>query len=61
MSGFEVEHMPNTAFRLMSFILAIRDILFPIGKRFEQFGIERDSLLWILGVGLEAILNMPRS
>jgi len=51
MNGFEVEHMPNTAFRLMSFVLAIRDILFPIGKRFEQFGIDKGFIVVDFGCG----------
>ena len=51
MSGFKVEHMPNTAFRLMSFVLAIRDILFPIGKRFEQFGIDKGFIVVDFGCG----------
>lgn len=41
MSGYEVEHMPNIPFRLMSFVFVIRDILFPVAKRFDQFGIEK--------------------
>jgi hypothetical protein len=40
MSGYEVERIPNIAFRLMSFVFAIRDILFSVGNRLDQFGID---------------------
>jgi len=51
MSGCEVEHIPNTSFRLMSFVLAIRDILFPVGKRFDQFGIDKGFIVVDFGCG----------
>ena len=40
LSGYEVEHMPDIPFRLMSFAFAIRDVLFPVAKRLDRFGIE---------------------
>lgn len=51
MSGFEADHIPNTSFRLMSFVLAIRDILFPVGKRFDQFGIDKGFIVVDFGCG----------
>ena len=51
MSGYEVEHIPNTPFRLMSFVLAIRDILFPVGKRFDQFGVHKGFTVVDFGCG----------
>jgi len=51
MSGYEVEHIPNFSFRLMSVILAIRDIFFPIGKRLEQFGIDKGFVVVDFGCG----------
>ena len=51
MSGYEVEHIPSISFRLMSVILAIRDILFPIGKRLDQFGIEKGFTVVDFGCG----------
>ena len=51
MSGYEVEHMPNIPFRLMSFVLAIRDIVFPVGKRFDQFGIDKGFIVVDFGCG----------
>ncbi len=51
MSGCEVEHIPNIPFRLMSFVLAIRDILFPVGKRFDQFGIDKGFIVVDFGCG----------
>ncbi len=51
MSGYELEHIPNFLFRLMSFVLAIRDILFPIGKRLDQFGIDKGFIVVDFGCG----------
>ena len=51
MRGLEVEHMPNTAFRLMSFVLSMRDILFPVEKRLEQFGINKGFTVVDFGCG----------
>ncbi len=51
MSGYEVGLMPNIAFRLMSFVFAIRDVLFPVGKRFDQFGIEKGFVVVDFGCG----------
>ncbi len=50
-SGYEVEHLPNVPFRLMSFVLAIRDIVFPIGKRLDQFGIDKGFIVVDFGCG----------
>ena len=49
--GSGIEHMPNLSFRLMSFVLAIRDILFPVGKRFDQFGIDKGFIVVDFGCG----------
>ena len=51
MSAYKENHMPNTAFRLMSFVFKIRDILFPIGKRFEQFNIDKGFVVIDFGCG----------
>jgi len=51
MIKYEVKHMPNIAFRLMSFVLSIRDILFPVGKRFDQFGINKGCIVIDFGCG----------
>ena len=50
-SGHEVEHTPNTPFRLMSFALSARDILFPVGKRLDRFGIDKGSVVVDFGCG----------
>ena len=50
-SGYEVEHLPNIPFRLMSFVIAIRDILFPIGKRLDLFGIKKGFIVVDFGCG----------
>ncbi len=50
-SGYEVEQIPNIAFRLMSLVLAIRDILFPVGKRLDQFGIDEGFIVVDFGCG----------
>ncbi len=51
MSGYGVEHMPNIPFRLMSFVLAIRDIVVPVCKRFDQFGIDKGFIVVDFGCG----------
>ncbi len=51
MTGYEVEHLPNIQFRLMSIALAIRDIFFPIGKRLDQFGIDKGFIVVDFGCG----------
>jgi ubiquinone/menaquinone biosynthesis C-methylase UbiE len=51
MNGFEVEHMPNIPFRIMSFVLAIRDILFPVAKRIDRFGIAKGFIIVDFGCG----------
>lgn len=51
MSGYEVEHLPSLSFRLMSFVLSIRDVLFPAGKRLDRFGISEGSVVVDFGCG----------
>ena len=51
MSGYEVEQIPNIAFRLMSFVFAIRDILFSVGNRLDQFGIDEGMIVVDFGCG----------
>lgn len=51
MSGRGIEHMPNLAFRLMSFILSIRDLLLPVGKKLDQFNIENGFSIVDFGCG----------
>ena len=50
-TGFEVEHMQNIAFRLMSFVFVIRDMLFPVGKKIDQFGIDKGFSVVDFGCG----------
>lgn len=50
-SGYEVENLPNIAFRLMSFVISIRDLLFPVSKRLERFGICQGSIVVDFGCG----------
>ena len=51
MTGYEVEHIPNTPFRIMSFIMAIRDVLLPVSKRLDQFGIDKGFIVIDFGCG----------
>ena len=51
MCGYEIEHMSNSSFRLMSFIFVIRDILFPAVKKLDQFGIEKGFVIVDFGCG----------
>jgi len=51
MCGYEIEHMPNLSFRLMSFVLSIRDFLFPAGKKLDQFNIENGFIIVDFGCG----------
>lgn len=51
MSGYEVEYQPNISFRLMSFVFSIRDIIFPVGKRLDRFGIRKGSVVVDFGCG----------
>jgi len=51
MSRHGIEHMPNLAFRLMSFILSIRDLLVPVGKRLDQFNIKKGYHIVDFGCG----------
>ena len=49
--GYEVEKMSNIPFRLMAFVFAIRDLLFPIAKRLDQFGINEGFSVIDFGCG----------
>lgn len=51
MVGYEVEHLPNISFRLMSFVISMRDVLFPVGKRLDRFGIRKGSVVVDFGCG----------
>ncbi len=51
MSGYETERIPNIPFRLMSFIFTVRDVLFPVGKRLDQFGIDEGFIVIDFGCG----------
>ncbi len=49
--GYEVEHMPNLSFRLMSFVFTLRDVLFSVGKKLDQFNIEEGFIIVDFGCG----------
>ncbi len=51
MSGYETERIPNIPFRLMSFVFTVRDVLFPVGKRLDQFGIDEGFIVIDFGCG----------
>jgi ubiquinone/menaquinone biosynthesis C-methylase UbiE len=51
MCGYEIEHMSNISFRLMSFVLMIRDIFFPVGKKLDQFSFEEGYTVIDFGCG----------
>ena len=51
MFGRGIEHMPNFSFRIMSFLLSIRDILFPVEKKLDQFNIENGFIVVDFGCG----------
>jgi len=51
MSGYEMEYLPNIAFRLMAFVFAVRDVLFPVGKRLDRFGIRKGFVVVDFGCG----------
>ena len=51
LSGYEVEQLPNIAFRLMSFVISIRDLLFPASKRLDRFGIRQGFYVVDFGCG----------
>jgi ubiquinone/menaquinone biosynthesis C-methylase UbiE len=51
LSGYEEEQLPNIAFRLMSFVISIRDLLFPVGKRLDRFGIRQGFYVVDVGCG----------
>ena len=50
-SGYEVEHLPNISFRLMSLVMSIRDVLSPVGRRLDRFGIRKGSVVVDFGCG----------
>jgi ubiquinone/menaquinone biosynthesis C-methylase UbiE len=56
-SGYEVDYIPNISFRLMSLVLSMRDILFPVGKRLNRFGIRRGSVVVDFGCGTGSYLE----
>jgi ubiquinone/menaquinone biosynthesis C-methylase UbiE len=47
----KIEHMSNLSFRLMSFFLSIRDFLFPVMKKLDQFNIENGFFIVDFGCG----------
>lgn len=51
LTGYEVEHIPNIQFRLMSFALAIRDIILPVANRLDRFCIEKGFTVVDFGCG----------
>lgn len=51
MTGYEVEHIPDISFRVMSFFLAVRDIFFPVNKCLAKFNIEKGSTIVDFGCG----------
>lgn len=50
-TGYKVERIPDISFRLMSFVFTLRDILFPVGKRLERFGIKKGFSVIDFGCG----------
>jgi ubiquinone/menaquinone biosynthesis C-methylase UbiE len=50
-SGYEVEYLPNISFRLMSVVISMRDVFFPIGKRLDRFGIRKGFVVVDFGCG----------
>ncbi len=50
-SGYERQYLPNVAFRLMAFVFSVRDVLFPVGKRLDRFGIRKGSVVVDFGCG----------
>ncbi|MBU0480416.1 MAG: class I SAM-dependent methyltransferase [Proteobacteria bacterium] len=51
MCGYGIERMPDLSFRLMSFVFALRDFLFPVGKKLDQFGIAQGFTVVDFGCG----------
>lgn len=51
LSGYEVEYLPNIAFRLMSVVLSMRDALAPVGKRLDRFDIRKGCVVVDFGCG----------
>ncbi len=50
-SGYEVEYLPDISFRLMSFVISMRDIFSPVGKRLDRFGIRKGFVVVDFGCG----------
>jgi ubiquinone/menaquinone biosynthesis C-methylase UbiE len=57
LSGYEVEYLPNLSFRLMSIVFSVRDVLFPVGKRLDPFGIRKGSVVVDFGCGSGSYLE----
>ena len=51
LTGYEAERISRLSFRLMGIGLKLRDILFPVEKRINSFGIETGSILIDYGCG----------
>ena len=43
--GYGVENIPSIPFRIMSFILSMRDVFVSVGKRIDVFGINNGSVV----------------
>ena len=51
MLGYGVENISNIPFRIMSFILSMRDVFVPVGNRINGFGIDIGSVVIDFGCG----------
>ncbi len=51
MSGCDNHYMPDLAFRLMSYVFLIRDVLLPVGRRLARIGIETGFVVIDFGCG----------
>jgi len=49
--GYGVENIPSIPFRIMSFILSMRDVFVSVGKRIDVFGINNGSVVIDFGCG----------
>ena len=49
--GYGVENISNIPFRIMSFILSLRDVFVPVGNRINGFGIDNGSVVIDFGCG----------
>ncbi len=49
--GTKNEHIPNIAFRIMSFFLSLRDVFISVSKRVNSFSIENGSIVIDFGCG----------